>query len=224
LFDRWAYIIDGFLRHAGKRTRQIELWERLHTAGSPDFRAELRTWNHHWDAEAEFVFRMSTDQPKICIFAYSWGAGWGAMQFCKRLEARGVEVANLVLCDPVYRHWYTLGNWRAFVPWIPILIPCNVRKVNWLRQKTNWPRGHQLKAACNGATEIAEPFVLDCEHMHMSERMEYIGLCERVAAKTLGIAATPRQSILPAPIPVAVRKERLKEATTETIEQKKCGS
>jgi hypothetical protein len=215
LFNRWAYVIDGFLRHAGKRTRQIELWERLHRAGDANFRAQLCVWNQNFEAEAEFVFRMSTAAPKICIFGYSWGAGHGAMQFCRRLEARGVQVDHLVLCDPVYRHWYTLGNWRAFVPWIPIVIPCNVRKVHWLRQMTNWPRGHRLKPRCDEATNIAEPMVLDCEHVHMSERPEYIGLCERVAEESLGLSLSPPEHVLAQPMPIEARKEQLKQSTEE---------
>jgi hypothetical protein len=224
VFDRLAYVITGFQQDASTRTRQIELMERLHAAGAPDFRAELRAWNHSWESEAEFVFRMSTEAPKIVIFAYSWGAGWGAMQFCQRLRARGMEVANLVLCDPVYRHWYLAGNWRAFVPWIPIKIPCNVRRVDWLRQKTNWPRGHELTAECDGATEIADPILLDCEHVHMAERSEFISLCERVAASTLSIIARPKARVLAQPPPVEARKVILEETTKQVIEQKKNGS
>jgi hypothetical protein len=125
-----------------------------------------------------------------------------------------------VLCDPVYRHWYVLGDWRAFVPWIAIQIPCNVRRVDWLRQKTNWPRGHELVAECEGATDIADPILLECEHVHMAERMEFISLCERVAEESLGVVARPKAKVLHQPPPVGVRKAILEETTKQVIEQK----
>lgn len=189
---KWCYVITGFLQHSGTRTRQIDTWAALHRAGGPEFRAELRPWNSNWDAEAEFIFRMSPsyDQPKIAIFGYSWGAGWGAVQLCKALEARGVKVANLVLADPVYRHAYWAGNWRAFVPWVPITIPCNVGEVDWLRQTTTHPMGHDLRAAC-ASTRINPARHLSVSHVHMDEQPEFIAACDRVSRKVFGLQIAP---------------------------------
>lgn len=145
--SRWFYVITGFLQHQGTRTGLIDLWHELEDDYcAPGIKVRLCPWNHAWDAEAEFVFRLSADHASVGVGAYSWGAGYGMREFALGLQRRGLAVDQAVLLDPVYRHPYWLGQWRTFFPWYPISIPDNVRQVRAFKQTTNWPRGHALMA------------------------------------------------------------------------------
>jgi len=194
--NRWCYVITGFLQNAGTRTRMIELWRGLHAVSGHASRAELRPWDSNWDAEAELIMRLSSPNPKtpptILIFAYSWGAGWGAMRLARALDERGVAVNCMVLSDPVYRHWYWAGNWRAFVPWIPITVPGNVMQVRSFRQAKNWPRAHAIKAALPGFTEVWPPVTINATHQNMDEAGAFLTECEIVSEQFFPETRSPK--------------------------------
>ncbi len=169
LFDRWLYVIPGFTQTRGTRTRLIDLWATMHAAKSSNTTTvQLQPWRSDWKSEAEFISRLSVEHPRILVVAYSWGAGYGFIQLADQLARRGIEVAKAWLLDPVYRHPYLLGQWRAFMPRIPIVVPENVRRVTWWRQDQSWPMGHELRAE-SPRTRIDEPRYVRVDHVHMDD-------------------------------------------------------
>lgn len=157
-------------------------------------RVYLYEWHENWAKIAErlsWLRELHECQIDIGIYAYSWGAGWGAMQLAKQLKYQGETVEHMVLCDPVYRHPYILGNWRAFsnappLSWVmghmDIKVPCNVREVFWYRQEENYPRSHNLVAR-NEKTVIHQPVTLRATHQLMDDRPEWHGCCLKQAVK-----------------------------------------
>lgn len=179
---QWRYVITGFLQNQGTPTRLIKLWDLLRTRHSSATSAvRLCPWNTNWSHEAEFVFRLSNgDPPRVVVCAYSWGAGWGAMELARQLERRGLDVQSMVLIDPVYRHCYSLGQWRALVPWSQIRVPANVHEVHWFRQAVSRPAGHDLVAESTG-TVIHPSVVLRVDHVHMDDQQVCLKKCVEVA-------------------------------------------
>lgn len=194
---RWVYVITGFMQTAGTRTRMIDLWRGLDALTGNDTRIELRTWWADWDAEAEMVLRTAdiNHDPLILVFAYSWGAGWGAMEFAKRLEDRQLLIKHMVLSDPVYRHWYSAGNWRSFFPYIPIYIPVNVENVDWFRQVRDWPRAHPLLPLDKKATKVSLPITLPGNHASMDEAPKFLHKCEEVAVSYIEELFPPKAAL-----------------------------
>tara|TARA_B100000749_G_scaffold280852_1_gene279289 strand:+ start:4358 stop:4954 length:597 start_codon:yes stop_codon:yes gene_type:complete len=196
VIDNWRYVTTGFLQTQGTPTRLVSLWQELHAKYSAaDSVVRLCSWNNSWSDEAEFVFRLSPGgRPSVVqVFAYSWGAGWGAMEFARQLRIRGINVSLMVLVDPVYRHTYRTGNWRSYVPniigqwrvlssWSKIVIPDNVRgDVHWFRQQISWPAGHDLVAEDARWTRIYDPITLKVNHTHMDDQKVVVDKCMGVA-------------------------------------------
>lgn len=77
----------------------------------------------------------------------------------------------MVLSDPVYRHKYWAGNWRAFVNCIPIKISDNVEQVHWFRQKENWPKAHELSTSEN--TKVYGGKFYDRTHAYMDDLEDF---------------------------------------------------
>ena len=181
-FSRHIYVIPGFLQDLGTRTRLIDLWQSLHgQLCGVHCSVQLRPWNSDWNAEAEFISRLSDDRPRVVTIGYSWGAGWGVVQLAKQLAKRGLGIKRACLIDPVYRHQYALGNWRAFIPWVPITIPRNVQRVTWWRQRQSWPMGHNLRAKHTGRTIIEPPGLIQADHAHMDDQESVIKQCREIA-------------------------------------------
>jgi pimeloyl-ACP methyl ester carboxylesterase len=183
----WRVVIGGFLQDQGRPTGMVRLWQTLDAQLSrPGVRVELRNWNDNWRQIAELIWRVlpADGSVRVGIYAYSWGAGWGAMQLARRLSQRGVSVAHMVLSDPVYRSPWLPFRWLAFCPWRPIVVPRNVRKVIWYRQRRNRPAGHRLIAEDAGRTSIFPPdgHEADVIHAYMDDLLAFHRECERSAA------------------------------------------
>ena len=166
----WAIVFAGFQQSTGRPSGSFKLWQRVHAAaGGKMFRSEFRAWNDDVDELANLIFHASGDHlaPTINVAGYSWG-GMTAANFCRRLAERGIEVDRVVLCDPVYRHRYWFGNWRALVPGSTIRIPPNVRRVDVFRQSVNLPAGHNVVADCPN-TYVAEAIELNRRHEWMDD-------------------------------------------------------
>lgn len=153
MIRNWQYTTPGWLMDRGTPTRMGELWEGLRSKFvSADRYFALKPWDTNWRSEARFIDRHSRDQrgvrtqpPNIVTVNYSYGAGYGLVQFAKWLGKLGLEIAHAYLIDPVYRGKSIAGKLLAFVPWWPIRIPANVNKVTVWRQKVSQPMGHKLK-------------------------------------------------------------------------------
>lgn len=192
-FDFWHIVISGFLQHDGQPHGCVALWNRLRTLSDCSTQqVERMAWNDDVAALAEFIHRLRPDlaghdrqrAPLVNLYGYSWG-GMTAVKLARALQRHGIEVPTLVLSDAVYRHWYWLGNWRAFVPWRKIVVPSNVKRVVWFVQRENWPRGHRLVAANPRTTKIEPPIGLGLRHTDMDDAAAF----HRAALEAAGITA-----------------------------------
>ncbi len=181
----WHIVISGFLQNEGQLVGMVQLWRDLYQVhAGPDTCVTLREWNSDWNALAELIWRINRDQPppRIAIYAYSWG-GMSAVLLARQLQRRGIDVQWMVLSDPVYRHWYLLGNWRTLVPWSEIIVPTNVDDVAWFRQRTNCPRAHRVVAADSRETHVSAPWMAwHIDHRHMDDLVECQKRCKEVAS------------------------------------------
>lgn len=170
--NAWHICISGFRQRAGRMSGLLRLWRTIGSRlASPTCRVELRRWDEDWADLADWIWLCWQDAggsaPSIRVYAYSWGAGWGFVRLARELQRRGLRVESAVLADPVYRHWYWLGQWRAFVPWRKIRVPANVVNVRWCYQRQNWPRGHRVVAEDKRATVVncGVPVAADHEYV-----------------------------------------------------------
>lgn len=181
---QWHIIIGGFLETEGKPTGMARLWLRLHQLLTPRGACvELRAWNDNWRDMAELIWRLQPEEEPavIKIYAYSWGAGWGAMQLARHLQRRGLAVGWMVLSDPVYRSPWIITRWLAMAPWRSITVPHNVRVVHWFRQRLSLPAGHTLVAARSDRTVITPPVWAEVAHAYMDDLRVFHRECERIA-------------------------------------------
>lgn len=166
---RAVYVATGFLQNAGTATGLVGLWEELHAryscAGTV---VKLLPWNADWRAEANFVERVLEPTGTVDFVGYSWGAGWGFVRFATEARRRGRGIRRAFLLDPVYRHCYWLGQWRAFVPSIPVTIPDNVGRVTWWRQRIERPFGHDLRAASK-STILDDAVEVQAGHIYVDD-------------------------------------------------------
>ena len=185
----WHIVICGFTQGIGRRTGSHTLWMALNQSLSDAKTAVLLyPWHSRWSDVAEMV-AVSSDTagpPKICVYAYSWGAGYGFVQLAKQLRRRGLSIDQAVLCDPVYKSPLWSLAWLSLVhQWLGLAIhvPANVRHVQHFFQRRNVPRGAALVAR-SPLTHIDEGAELDRNHGWMSEAAEYQSLCKRVARES----------------------------------------
>lgn len=193
----WHFVFGGFLQdlNGSRANGTLVLWGKLHNEmAAPDSVVEWHPWSANVDALAEKVLEFKNcTPPEICVYGYSWG-GTTAMRFARSLRRRGLRVRVMVLADAVYRHWYTLGQWRALIPGAYLEVPDNVDRVDWFYQRGKRfslsrlltrlgsfvePAGHQLKAADPTATVITEGIKLNHDHSHMDNSLEWheLSLC-----------------------------------------------
>jgi len=168
---KWHIVISGFMQSAGKPNGMVALWQKLHAEhAAPGTSVILRSWNDNfWDL-AELIWRLRGPHngTNVKVYGYSWG-GMSAVILARLLGDRGIKIKEMVLSDPVYRHRYWLGQWRAFAPWSKIYIPPNVLNVTWLRQVKNLPRSHCLVADNPSETHISMPRTLSRTHQYMDD-------------------------------------------------------
>lgn len=186
----WHVVISGFQQKSGTLNGIAQIWLQLVAlmACRPEARVELLTWKDDFGNLAETISRIASTtstnpdgiKPVINIYGYSWG-GMSAVNFARELQDRGLDVNHMVLSDAVYRHWYWLGQWRAFAPWRSIMIPENVRQVTQFRQKRNWPRGHTIKADNPGKTKLGMVRWLNAKHCWMDDQAAFRQACWQAA-------------------------------------------
>lgn len=188
--------ISGFLQTEARAPGTWRLAEKLRAAGfsrGSRLRVTHKRWNADWDNQAAEIAHLAGhyDQaPRVAVFAYSWGAGYGAMELARQLHRRGLGVETMVLSDPVYRHplaafrWLALlrdsgSQWHFLAPPV-IRLPKNVHQVWTLRQSISVPQAHRL-VATNG-TLIHQPLELERDHCAMDDAPEFHQLALACAA------------------------------------------
>lgn len=178
----------GFLQpKGGAHTGMTRIVGELsHRFGGHENRVEAEAWNVCPRQSAEYIYRLGRKgkPPNVCIFAYSWGCGYGFVNLARELGLRGIPVHTAVLCDPVY---HGLDFWRAMIPRtlfrkIKVPIPPNVYQVHWFRQRQNRPAGHDLYAE-GSYTKIHPPVELQCTHQEADNSIEFRQKCLAVASE-----------------------------------------
>lgn len=181
----WDVLITGFLQHPNQPNGFVAIWQgvRLHQDKDREVTFPM-PWNSCW-AELADTIRRCRDAAKetvVRIYAYSYGAGWGAVKFARELAARKIDVVWMVLSDPVHRSDWLVGRLSALFPFATIEIPDNVRFVSWFRQGMTCPRGHDLVADDPAVTTIYDPVYLAIPHTEMDDAPAFREECFRVAA------------------------------------------
>jgi hypothetical protein len=178
-------LISGFMQHAGQDTGMSTLLSKFrndcHYCNGSSI-VELHRWCSNWAWIAQDLFRFSNYGKKkliVAIYAYSFGAGWGAMQLAKQLNKLGVEIQVMVLSDPVYRHPWTILRWMSLLKRKPfflgprvISIPPNIKEVYRFHQERDLPQGSHLIAQ-NENTLIHRSEKLMYVHTKMDEAEDF---------------------------------------------------
>ncbi len=183
----WHLLFRGFRQQEGDLSGMQHLWRKLlGQHGGPNTVVDCRAWWEDVDEIASNIFaHANSEPPTICLYGYSWG-GFTAVKLARELLRRGLPVRYMVLSDAVYRHWYKLGQWRAFAPWSEIAVSDNVVEVYQFRQTCNRPRGHRLVADNPKATLIHAPVtIVHIPHENMDDLSMFHNLAEDVASGVL---------------------------------------
>jgi hypothetical protein len=181
-FHTWHIVISGFMQHRGTPNGMVGLWRDLHQRhAGPGVVVEYMCWNDKFKKQAEKIWRSSDVGQIICIYAYSWGAGHGAMKLARALEKYKLGVRVMVLSDPVFRPWLRLLSPLAMTrfPWIRL--PKKISEVFWFFQRKNRPHGHRLVAVDSIVTEIHDGVQINYFHQGMDDAIEFHEACHLVA-------------------------------------------
>lgn len=191
--SQWHFFISGYTQNRQQSTGLQKAWLQTKTSAYKSNPINTQSicffpvlpWNYDWYTLARFVQINSQEyksikgggrlalppplSPLINIYAYSWGAGYGAIRLTQfLLSVANYNVQNMVLADPVYCSSYFFNRWRAmfssrfsFTRWFApqITIPSNVLSVFWSRQYNNWPRAHSLVSYPDSKTVIHSPYL-----------------------------------------------------------------
>lgn len=193
--------ISGFTQTQGRGHGVFRLSESLVERGFNEGiarRVWYLKWNEHWRRWAEHVELIALLHNReilVGVFGYSWGGGWGAIEFARELRRLGIGVRSMVLCDPVFRSWNPLLRYRSFfhrdVPLLgaPVIkIPSNVGEVYSFHQTMNRPQAHRLLPE-NGTT-IHPSQRLFRTHEAMDDAPEFHKQAIFVAEKLADLAST----------------------------------
>ena len=181
--------ISGFLQTETRCHGILKLSEKLSAAGFNRHvsRVWYRPWNSDWSAVAEHVWLLGQHYDAeilVNVYAYSWGVGWGAVQFARELQKRSLRVQHLVSSDGVYRHPNLLLRWtlllKRTVRFAPVIrIPGNVNFVHPFHQTESRPQGHRL--VVEGTTIISESVRCGGSHSYMDEHKRFHAACLQAA-------------------------------------------
>ena len=165
----WVTCISGFLQHKGRPNGITALWNYLRKYNSPTLVLDHLLWTADVEKEAEFRWRyLDQRENKNVIVGYSWG-GQTAVNLCEHLNDRGIQVDHLILIDAVRRLRPWLLRWTAFVPFMRLSIPENVKEVTWYTQNNNLPKGHKVVAKNPRKTKIHERIDMPLQHTYADD-------------------------------------------------------
>jgi hypothetical protein len=183
----WHMVVSGFTQRLAQPCGCQQLWNNLGRAHD-NCRAKtlLLPWNADWPGVAELIwrFRPLDRPPRIYVYAYSWGGGWGFPQLATELGKRSIDIEHAVLSDAVYRPRLRSLAWLAMTPFPRVVVPANVRAVDWFFQRedrTN-PCGHRVVAADPDRTRVAKGIRCNATHHYMDDHPAWWLRCLEVAA------------------------------------------
>jgi len=177
----WHFCIGGFSQREGELTGLQKLWLSLAPLRTSDVVVGLREWDADWETVADLIARCSTERPRIYVYAYSWGAGYGAIQLAHELQRHGLEIQRAVFADPIWHGPGLLTELLAFSTRLTIVVPPNVQEVWSTFQTQDRPRAHSLIPANASRTLIHTPIRCRRDHEWMDDAPEFHRLCLRVA-------------------------------------------
>lgn len=178
LFDHFIIVTSGNLQHCGSPDSGcVELTGLLASRYGCNnrVRVELCSYDDNMEHVAEMIYRWGPKvetgrRPQVMNAAFSWGGGKGMPALANALLARGIDLAQVVLADPV--HYSFFARWRAVLAHnllgqeITIKLPTNVGHVRWSRQCHSIPCGHR-PVATGHFTVIDDPEILTIPHTQM---------------------------------------------------------
>ena len=182
--------IAGFTQQRHAPTGIEAVWRQLralHETPHNGCRVSIHEWREDWRGFTGHILRngpRDVSRFDIRIIAYSWGAGHGAIQLARALAGEGIAIPRMALCDPVY--YSRIAKWRAV--WSPILgdpvvtVPYNVRRVDYIRQQTDFPRGHKVVAQIPSRPVIvSHGFVPGATHADLDNSPEFLQIARDAA-------------------------------------------
>lgn len=180
----WHVVASGFTQDESRWHGMVRLWRDMHARlSAAEDVVSLRTWNTNWRALAEHIFLVQQEQGDriaIGIYAYSWGAA-GAMRLARELDARGIPVMEMVCSDPIYRHPLWSFAWLSLTSWRRLVVPQNVRRVQWFYQRMNRPMSQGLVAADDTRTIIEKGVELIRQHQYCDDSKQFHEACHAAA-------------------------------------------
>lgn len=179
--------ISGFTQSVGRwngiLALQEKLLDELDSCGGHGCRVWYTRWKDNWKDIAEHIWLLherNGEKVKVNVYAYSWGAGWGAMQLLKHLDKSNLGVEDMVLSDAVFRHPMISLRWLAMTPWAEIQCPINVQRLHIFYQRKNKPSGHKV-AYDALQTQMRSRIELNYTHQKMDDAPEFHKTCLRIA-------------------------------------------
>lgn len=118
----------------------------------------------------------------VALVSYSHGQA-AATAFARHAYTIGISTDLWLACDPVYRPTF-LPRWnflqpfafRAILPNGKITVPHTIRRVAWVRQKIDLPRGHDLVAEDPVSTHVSEPITIPLGHIYIDHAQQWLDL------------------------------------------------
>jgi thioesterase domain-containing protein len=178
--SHWTECFTGYMQTEGRVTGVVELYHDIRQAcNCPESVLHLRSWRDDAWQVAEHIWRMRPR--RIVLIGYSYG-GYTATLVARELNARGVVVDALLLCDAVWRTRASIASPLSLFSRWTIDVPPNVRRLWSWRQMNNLPAGHQLKIAAS--TEIMHgEMVPNVRHQYMDDYHVFHAEALRVACE-----------------------------------------
>lgn len=179
-------VIGGFRQRPHELTGLERLWLELQELYGFSAHVTFHPWNENWGKFVDFVLATGPLRRSLLdvrIVSYSYGTGWGALQLARRLDLHGVNVTCLASCDGVFRpRWLkTRALWSWILPEPRIVVPPNVRRVDYVTQLRSEPNGHRIVASSPTTVVKHHGIVADADHLTIDESEEFralaIGAC-----------------------------------------------
>lgn len=188
MITTWHILISGFTQTLGKDNGMSKLWRDMRHLSGPDTCVQLVVWNIDWNDFARFIKNNSSGDAIVRVYAYSWGAGWGAQRLSAQLYDLCVGIEYMVLCDPVFRTTW-LPDWFNFAPRSifgkqKIEYAPSVSSIDWFYQRQNKPCGHEPVILNNPFGYVSEGIELKYNHEDMEDSPEFHKHAIQVASRT----------------------------------------
>lgn len=193
--NHWHIIFGGFTQRLSSNSSNgtLYLWSALHNKFAA---ADTAIEWYPWDADVKGIadkvheFKSRFGESSVRIYGYSYGCT-AAVRLAKALQRNGISVHRMVLCDPVYRHHFPLGNWRSLLSSQKLVVPSNVYRVDWLYQRNPRfsinrrlkrlghvfePAGHQVTLTSEKHTIMEYAIELELCHSQMDNAQAFHNL------------------------------------------------